>query len=63
MLNLKTIAGALLVAVLTLGAAAPSKAAFVYNPETSTWGVETASSPTRKVRGSSIKREIVAYQT
>src|SRR5690606_10719395 len=61
MIKLKTVVAAGLAALLAISTIAPVSAARIYNPDTNTW--EDASAvAARGRRGSSIKREVVAYQ-
>lgn len=61
MIKLKTVVAAGLAALLAISTIAPASAARIYNPDTNTW--EDASTvAARGRRGSSIKREVVAYQ-
>ena len=61
MIKLKTVIAAGLAALFALSTIAPVSAARIYNPDTNAW--EDASTvAARGKRGSSIKREVVAYQ-
>lgn len=61
MKKLKTIVAALLAALLTISVALPASAARVYNRDTNNWEEASAIKPGRK--GSSIRKELVSYQT
>lgn len=61
MKKLKTIVAALLAALLTVSVALPASAARVYNRDTNNWEEASAAKPGRK--GSSIRKELVSYQT
>lgn len=59
--KIKTILAAMIAAVLSISTVMPASAALIYNRETSMWEDTSIAKPTPGRKGSSIKREVVAY--
>lgn len=62
MIKLRTVVAAAVAALLSVTTIVPASAARIYNPDTNTWE-DAATVATRSKRGSSIKREVVSYET
>lgn len=60
--KLKTAFAVALAALLSISTIAPASAARIYNPDTNIWE-DTSVVTKRNKRGSSIKRELVSYET